>query len=81
VLCLFQQVFSLVVIIGASGINDRASWHITGGILQGIHLTTAPRGEKKLDRMSLLGDEQVDVSAIEISCLAGKRATTLLLGV
>ena len=76
---LFQQIFYFVVIIGSVGINDRSRWQSKGVILQGIDITKASMGEKKLDRLPIFGDQSVDFQSIEIPFLAGEIATKLLL--
>jgi hypothetical protein len=54
---LLQKIFYLVIIIGSVAINDRSRWKSKGVILQGIDITKAAMGEKKLDRLPIFGDQ------------------------
>src|SRR6266852_3022528 len=81
VLYCLQQVFDLIVIIRFISINNRTIWQFIGIILQGINISKASRGEETFNRLSILGDHQMDLQSIKIPFLAGLIASKIFIGV
>ena len=76
-----QQVFDLIVIICFISINNRTIRQLIGLILQGLHIAKASRGQETFNRLSILGDHQMDLQSIKIPFLAGLIAPKVFLGV
>src|SRR6266849_9201208 len=81
VIYLFQQVFDRIVVIRFISINNRTIWQFIGIILQGINISKASRGEETFNRLSILGDHQMDLQSIKIPFLAGLIASKIFIGV
>src|SRR6266571_930347 len=80
-LYLFQQIFDRIVIICFIGINNRPIRQLIGIILQGINIAKASWGEETFDRLSILGDHQMNLQSIKISFFTGLIASKIFVGI
>src|SRR4029453_377620 len=77
----FQQIFDLIIIIRFISINNGTIWKLISIILQGIDIAKASRGKETFNRLSILGDHQMNLESIKIPFLAGLIAAKIFMGV
>src|SRR5262249_31772707 len=78
---LLQQIFDRIIIICFISINNRPVRKLIGIILQSIYIAKASWGEETFDRLSILGDHQMNLQSIKIPFFTGLITSKIFVGV